>query len=54
MASSSSEPELTSEQEIIGRFQDMRRQMTGLVTNLQTLEAGEETAHVVSMVHKCF
>jgi hypothetical protein len=35
-----SEPELRTEQEIIGRFQEMRRQMQGLVTNLNTLEAG--------------
>jgi hypothetical protein len=42
MASSSSEPELRSEQEIIGRFQEMRRQMTALVSNLQTLEAGRK------------
>lgn len=37
---SSSEPELRTEQEIIGRFQEMRRQMQGLVNNLNTLEAG--------------
>lgn len=40
-SSSSSEPELKSEQEVIARFQDMRRQLAALVSNLQSLEAGE-------------
>lgn len=38
-SSSSSEPELKSEQEVIARFQDMRRQLAALVSNLQRHEA---------------
>lgn len=41
MASSSSEPELKSEQEVIAVFQDMRKQISGLFNNLHALEAGQ-------------
>jgi hypothetical protein len=40
MASSSSEPELKSEQEVIAVFQDMRKQISALFSNLHALEAG--------------
>lgn len=48
MASSSSEPELKSEQEVIAVFQDMRKQISGLFNNLHALEAGQHgTQHLL-------